>query len=164
MKNFIIALWLIFAAFFIFPIGTNYISGQPESEVLSIIETEAEADDINVTSVEEHGNKAMYAFMAKDRFGVAIFSKFGDNYKYLEGTVSNDLEDIDVYLDTGWDVYKYKVTEKGAEQMDFERLGGVYKVYAIIAIIMVLISIAAGIYGAKMKKKHEEQRKKGLRQ
>ena len=164
MRNFIIAIWLIFAAFFVFPMVTNYSSGSPESEVVSIIEKEAETDDIQITSVEEHGNKAMYAFNTDNTFGVAIFNKFADNYKYSEGTISNEFEDIDVYLDTGWDVYRYKVTDKGAEQVGFERFAGVYKIYSIIAVIMVIVSIRAGIYGVRQKKKHEEQRRKGLRQ
>ena len=49
MRNFIIAIWLIFAAFFVFPMVTNYSSGSPESEVVSIIEKEAETDDIQIT-------------------------------------------------------------------------------------------------------------------
>ena len=62
MKNVIIMMWLVFAAFVLFPIATDYISGASESEVVSIIEKESEADDIAVTATEEHGNKAMYVF------------------------------------------------------------------------------------------------------
>ena len=50
MKNFIIFMWVIFAAFFLFPIASNYMSGSPESEIVSIIEKESEADDIKVTA------------------------------------------------------------------------------------------------------------------
>ena len=79
MKNFIIFMWVIFTAFFLFPIASNYMSGSPESEIVSIIEKESEADDIKVTASKEHGNKSMYAFTAGEDFGVAIFSHFGDN-------------------------------------------------------------------------------------
>ena len=164
MKNFIIFMWVIFAAFFLVPIASNYMSGSPESEIVSIIEKESEADDIKVTASEEHGNKSMYAFTAGEDFGVAIFSHFGDNYNYQEGTMSNDEDHIDVNLDTGWDVYEYKLTAEGAEQVAFHRFGGIYKVYAMIAAVMVIFSIVGGIYGIRTKKKYEEQRKKGLRQ
>ncbi len=164
MKNFIIAIWLIFAAFVIVPIGIDFVTGQPEDEVTAIIEREAEADDIVITAVEKHGNKAMYAFTAGDDFGVAIFSNFADNYKYSEGAMSNGQADIDVYLNTGWDVYIYKVTWDGARQVAFERFGGEYRNYAIGALAMAVISLIAVLIGRRVKKKHEEQRKKGLRQ
>lgn len=164
MKNFIIAIWLIFAAFVIVPIGVDFVTGQPESEVNAIIEQEAEADDIVITAVEKHGNKAMYAFTAGDDFGVAIFSDFADNYKYSEGAMSNGQDFIAVYLNTGWDVYRYKVTEEGAQQVDFERFAGEYRNYVLGAVAMAVISLIAALIGRRVKKKHEEQRKKGLRQ
>lgn len=160
MKNFIIFMWVVFAAFFLFPVAAGYMSGSPESEIVSIIEKESEADDIKVTATEEHGNKSMYGFTAGKDFGVAVFTHFGDNYKYQEGTMSNDEEHIDVNLDTGWDVYEYKVTAEGAQQVAFHRFGGIYKVYVMIAAVMVIFSIAGGIYAVRLKKKHEEQRKK----
>ena len=55
MKNFIIVIWLVFAAFFLFPTAVTYISGHPGSEVTAIIEKESEADDIQITAAEEHG-------------------------------------------------------------------------------------------------------------
>ncbi len=164
MKNFVIVIWLIFAAFFIFPMAANYLSGVPESEVISIIEKESEADGIKVVDFEEHGNKAMYVFSAGDDFGTAVFFHVGDKYKYMEGTMSNGDTHIDIHLDTGWDAYEYRITDSGARETDFQKNGGVYRTYAIIALIMVLISIAAAVNGVRMKKKHEEQRKKGLRQ
>ena len=64
MKNFIIVIWLVFAAFFLFPTAVTYISGHPGSEVTAIIEKESEADDIQITAAEEHGIRSMYAFRA----------------------------------------------------------------------------------------------------
>ena len=142
MKNFIIVIWLVFAAFFLFPTAVTYISGHPG----------------------EHGIRSMYAFRAGDDFGVAVFSHFADNYDYEEGMMSNGEEHIDVNLDTGWDLYQYRVTADGAEQVGYERFGGIYRIYAVIAAVMLALSIAAGIYGAVMKKRREEQRRKGLRQ
>ena len=125
MKNVIIMMWLVFAAFVLFPIATDYISGASESEVVSIIEKESEADDIAVTATEEHGNTAMYVFtVGESAFGV--------------------------------------VTADGAQEMEFDRFGGVYKTYAIIAVILAVVSIAGGVYGVRAKRKYEEQRKKGL--
>lgn len=164
MKNFIIVIWLVFAAFFLFPTAVTYISGHPGSEVTVIIEKESEADDIQITAAEEHGIRSMYAFRAGDDFGVAVFSHFADNYNYEEGLMSNGEEHIDVNLDTGWDLYQYRVTADGAEQVGYERFGGIYRIYAVIAAVMLAFSIAAGIYGAVMKKRREEQRRKGLRQ
>lgn len=163
MKNVIIMMWLVFAAFVLFPIATDYISGASESEVVSIIEKESEADDIAVTATEEHGNKAMYVFtVGESEFGVAIFTRFADNYEYEEGIMSNGDDHIDVNLDTRWDIYRYKVTADGAQEMEFDRFGGVYKTYAIIAVILAVVSIAGGVYGVRAKRKYEEQRKKGL--
>ena len=88
MKNFIIVIWLVFAAFFLFPTAVTYISGHPGSEVTAIIEKESEADDIQITAAEEHGIRSMYAFRAGDDFGVAVFSHFADNYNYEEGLMS----------------------------------------------------------------------------
>ena len=48
--------------------------------------------------------------------------------------------------------------------MGYEIFGGIYRIYAVIAAVMLAFSIAAGIYGAVMKKRREEQRRKGLRQ
>ncbi len=165
MKNAIIMMWLVFAAFVIFPMATDYISGEPESEVMSIIKKEAEADDISVTATEERGNKVMYVFTVGEGgedFGVAIFSRFGDNYHYDEGMMSNGEKSIEVSLDTGWDTCDYSVTAAGAEETAFERFGGVYRIYAIVAAIMVVLSVAGGIYGVRANRKYEEQRKKGL--
>ena len=146
MKNFIIVIWLVFAAFFLFPTAVTYISGHPGSEVTAIIEKESEADDIQITAAEEHGIRSMYAFRAGDDFGVAVFSHFADNYDYEEGMMSNGEEHIDVNLDTGWDLYQYRVTADGAEQVGYERFGGIYRIYAV------------------MKKRHKKQRRKGPRQ
>lgn len=155
MKNFIIALWLILAAFIVVPIGVDYASGEPESEAMQTIERESEAENVRITAVEKHGNKAMYAFTAGDDFGVAIFSSFADNYKYTEGTISNGQDHIDVYLNTGWDVYRYEVTEKGARQTGFEKFGGVYRIYAAAAAVMAAVSIAAAIYSNRRRKQRK---------
>lgn len=163
MKNVIIMMWLIFAAFVIFPIAADYISGDSESEVVSIIEKESEADDITITAAIEHGNKAMYVFkVGESEFGVAIFSHFADNYGYEEGIMSNGDDHIDVNLDTGWDIYKYRVTADEALETEYDRFGGVYRMYAMIAAILAIVSVAGGIYGIHAKKRYEEQRKKGL--
>lgn len=164
MKNFVIVIWLIFAAFFVFPIAANYLSGVEEGEVISEIQKESEADDIEVVDIQEHGNKAMYVFDTGDDFGTAVFFHIGEKYKYMEGTMSNGDTHIDIHLDTGWDAYEYRITEKGAQQTDFQKNSGVYRTYAIIAAVMVAVSIVAAMYGARTKKKHEEERKKGLRQ
>ena len=88
-----------------------------------------------------------------------IYRMAADGVLYID-----DEDHIDVNLDTGWDVYEYKLTAEGAEQVAFHRFGGIYKVYAMIAAVMVIFSIVGGIYGIRTKKKYEEQRKKGLRQ
>lgn len=163
MRNVILAVWLIFAAFIFVPVISNVAGGQPEEQVTAIIEKEAEAKNIEITAEEKQGNKAMYAFKAGDDFGVAIFSHFADSYKYIEGTMSNGQKKIDVNLNSGWDMYRYKVGPAGAEQVEFDRLGGSYMTYALLFIGMVIVSLIAMVYGARIKKKHEEQRKKGLR-
>ena len=163
MKNAIIMMWLIFAAFVIFPMATDYMSGEPESEVISIIEREAEAAAVTVTATEAHGNKVVYAFTVGEKdFGAAVFSRFGDNYHYDEGMMSNGEKHIDLNVDTGWDIYDYSVTAEGIQQTGYEKFGGVYRIYAIVAGIMVILSVAGGIYGVRANRKYEEQRKKGL--
>lgn len=164
MRNFLIIVWIVLISFFSAPIITDYVGGSPENEVVSIIEKEAEADNIEITAVENQGNKSMYTFTAGNDFGVAIFSHLGDKYRYREGTMSNGEDHIHVNLDSGWDMYKYRVTSEGAEQTNVKEFSGMYKIYVIVAAVMVVVSIIAAINGVKQKKIQEEQRRKGLRQ
>ena len=158
----IIVLWVIFIAFFASPIIVNFASGAPADEIESIIAKEAEVGEFEIIAQEEEGNKAMYAFKTEKDFGVAVFTHYADNYSYDEGTMSNGEKYIDVSLDTGWDVYAYKVTKDGAELTAINKMSGTYRMYAIIAGLFAIITVICLIYGKATKKKKETARKRGL--
>lgn len=146
MRNIIIVLWITLIGFFAAPIAVNYVSGIPHQEVESVIERESEADNIIITADEEHGNKAMYCFNIKSDFGVAVFSHYGDKYSYVEGTLANGGDAMTVRLDTGRDLYIYDVNETGAKLIEIQRFGGTYKIYAMTALAMAVITVIYIIY------------------
>ena len=160
MRSFIIVIWIVIAALFLYTPAEAYISGQPESEIAAVILKESEAEDIQITAAEEHGIRSVYAFRAGDDFGVAVFSHFAGRYDYEEGMMSNGDEHIDVNLDTGWDMYQYRVTADGIQQVGYQRFGGIYRMYAAAAAVMLFFSIAAGVYSSAAKKRRRDRHRR----
>ena len=157
MKNIIIVLWIILTGFFIMPIAESFMSGVSESEVMTVIQRESEADDIEITAEEIHGDKAMYCFKTKNDFGVAVFTHYADNYSYSEGTIANGDKYIKVRLDTGWDVYQYNVMKDGAELINIEHSAGNYRIYAVIGAVLLVITAVYIIYRTVFEKKKVKQ-------
>lgn len=148
MRNVIIVLWVILVGFFASPAIACFISGTSHDNVVEIIKTEAETDEIKITSDEEQGNKAMYCFDTQNDFGIAVFTHYADNYNYEEGVMANGEEYISVSLDTGKDIYRYNVTKNGAEFIGKDSFKGSYRTYAVIGVILALLTVAAAVYGS----------------
>lgn len=163
MRNVIIVLWVTLIGFFAVPIAVSYMAAVPQEEVEAVIQRESEADDIRVTSEEIHGNKAMYSFSTKKDFGVAVFDHFGGKYSYSEGTMGNGEKDVKVRLDTGWDVYKYRVTKEGTELVEIEKSAGNYKIYAVIGVALAAVTVISVFYGAVMRRKNRPDKYKEVR-
>lgn len=158
MRSIIVALWLIFGAIILAPVVINYAAGDPYDEVLAVIETEAETEVIKITGEAAKGNRLLLTFTARDDFGVAIFSHYGDNYRYEEGTISNGMDYIDVNLDTGWNIYVYKVTASGLYAEGVRRGEGIYRTYTVTGVCLGMITVIAIII-SRIKKRKTEKRK-----
>lgn len=156
MRNIIIVLWVILVTFFAAPIVANFVSGVPAEEIPEVIQKEAETDQLEITGAEEEGNKAMYTFNAGKDFGVAVFVHYADNYSYDEGAMANGEKYIDVSLDTGWDVYQYKVTRGGPELVGVMAMSGSYRMYIILAAVLAVITIGGAIFSRIKKNKPEK--------
>lgn len=158
MKSVIVVLWLAFGVFLLTPIITTYVAGDSYDQVFSTIETEAETEVSRITGEVARGNRILLAFTAGDDFGVAIFSHYGDNYKYEEGTMSNGMGSIDVNLDTGWNIYGYKVTASGLYTADIRRGEGIYRTYAMTGgFLAVITGMAVALSRIKKRKSKEKQ-------
>ena len=157
MRNVIIVLWVILVGFFASPAIACFISGTSHDNVVEIIKTEAETDEIKITSDEEQGNKAMYCFDTQNDFGIAVFTHYADNYNYEEGVMANGEEYIGVRLDTGKDIYRYNVTKNGAEFTGKDSFEGSYRTYGIIAAILAVFTIIAAVYGMTAGKKNRNK-------
>lgn len=162
MKSIIVALWLIFGGIILTPVVINYAIGSPYDEVLSIIETEAETEVTQITGEAAEGNRLLLTFTARNDFGVAIFSHYGDNYRYEEGTISNGMDDIDINLDTGWNIYVYKVTADGLHTQDVRTGEGIYRTYTVTGVCLGMITVIALFLG-RVKKRKADKRKTGFR-
>ena len=163
MKSIVVALWLIFGGIVLAPVVINYVAGSPYDEVLPIIETEAETEVTQITGETAEGNRLLLALTARDDFGVAIFSHYGDNYKYEEGTISNGMDYIDINLDTGWNIYVYKVTAGGLETSDIRMGEGIYTTYVAIGVCLGVITASAIAFSRFKRRKSKMRQAKNRR-